>query len=288
MYTLFSIKYVFIVSMGIFEIGSTLCTFAWSSKQFILGRALAGLGAGGINSGTFIVLTYCFPKHKRPMIIGFFYGLSSVSFVGGPIIGGFLIDKFSWRVCFGVNLPLGLIASVLLAIFFHSPVENPDIQLPIKAKLGKMDLIGTFLLMPAITCLLLAMQWGGIRYGWSTPQIIILFVIFGILLAAFAYRQYRLGDKATLPPSILKKRSILAGCWFNACTNGTLAITEYYISIYFQSVRGFSASRSGLLGVPMIAGMCFAGLLASTGTTLIGYYTREFAVSHNYNKNADK
>ncbi len=100
-------------------------------------------------------------------------------------------------------------------------------------------------------------------------------MLFGALLAIFAYLQYRFQEAATLPPRILKKRSILAGSWFAACCSGTLAVTEYYISIYFQGVKGYSATKSGLLGIPMIIGLCIASLAGSAGTTFLGYYTRK-------------
>lgn len=79
-----------------------------------------------------------------------------------------------------------------------------------------------------------------------------------------------------LPPRVLKNRSVLAAAWFGACCEGTLTLIEYYITIYFQGVRGYPAFRSGYLLVPLIIGISLATLGAGFATTLVGYYTRKF------------
>ncbi len=199
----------------------------------------------------------------------------TLGLVSAPVIGGLLIDAFSWRACFGINLPLGVLCVALTAYGFHDPVPNPEMVLPFKEKLKRINPLGTLLVVPAISCLLMALQWGGTTYGWNDPRIIVMFILFGVLFSAFGYLQYRQGDNATLPLRILKQRSILAGMWYAGCCNGILAMTEYYISIYFQGVRGFTATKSGLLGLPMIAGFSVTLIAAAVGTTMIGYYFRK-------------
>ena len=117
----------------------------------------------------------------------------------------------------------------------------------------------------------MALQWGGIKYGWENARIIVLLVLFVAFLGIFGYIQYRSGDRAAIPIRILKQRSILAGALFHACCDGTLAVTENYLSIYFQGVRGFTAARSGLLGVPLVVGLMIGSPLAGFGITRIGY-----------------
>jgi hypothetical protein len=104
-----------------------------------------------------------------------------------------------------------------------------------------------------------------------------LFVLFTVLITAFGYVQYQQQDKAVLPPRIIKNRTVLASAIYACCTNGILAVTEYYIAIYFQGVRGYSAAESGLLVLPMIVGFSVTSMLAALGTTWIGYYTRKYA-----------
>ena len=191
------------------------------------------------------------------------------------MIGGVLIDAFNWRACFGLNVPLGVVCVVFTAFGFQDPNPNPDTLLPFKEKFKRIGILGTLIVVPAITCFLMGLQWGGVKYGWNDPRIIVLFVLFAGLFGGFGYLQYRQGESAILPPRIVRMRSILAAMWFSACCNGVLAVTEYYIAIYFQGVRGLSATKSGFLGLPMIAGLSVGAVAAGLGTTKIGYYFRE-------------
>ena len=190
----------------------------------------------------------------------------SIGLVTAPLIGGALIDAFSWRACFGINVPLGVLCVALTTYGFHDPIPNPDTALPLKEKLKLINPFSTLLVVPALTCFLMALQWGGAKYGWKDPRIIVMFVLFGVLFSLFGFLQYRQGHNATVPLRILKQRSILGAMWYNGCCNGILAMTEYYISIYFQGVKGFTATKSGLLGVPMIIGLAVAVMAAAAGT----------------------
>ena len=275
-------KSLFISGLVVFEAGSLLCTFAPGSKSFILGRAIAGLGSSAIGGGLLKLLGHCFPLSKQALMVGLVGGCQSIGLVSAPMIGGALIDAFNWRACFGINLPLGVLCVALTAYGFHDPVPNPDTALPLKEKLRRINLLDTLLAVPAITCFLMALQWGGAKYGWKDARIIVLFVLFGVLFSAFGYLQYRQGDNATIPPRILRQRSILGAMWYTGCCNGILAMTEYYISIYFQGVKGFTATKSGLLGSPMIIGLSVAGMAAAAGITIIGYYFRRSFVRHSF------
>jgi MFS family permease len=267
-------KPVFILGVAIFEIGSLLCTFAANSKMFILGRAVAGFGMSAVGGGFLKLLKHLFPLHKQAMMVSIVGGCQSVGLVSAPVIGGVLIDRFTWRACFGINIPLGILCIVLMAYGFEDPLPNTNADLPFKEKLKQLDLFSTLLGVPAIAFLLLALQWGGTTYGWNTPLIITFLVLGGCLILGFAYMQYRQGDKAMLPPRIAKQRSMIAGVWYAACCNGVLAVTEYYISIYYQGVRGYTATKSGLLGLPMTIVLSVSLLAAGMGTTLLGYYFR--------------
>lgn len=276
LYTLFDLKRLYITGVVVFEAGSLLCTVAPSSKVFILGRAVAGFGAAAISSGAGTIVPRCFPNEKRALMVGFLGFAQSFGLVGAPIIGGALVDAFTWRACFGINLPLGAIAILITAYGLEDPSPNPNLLLPLREKIKRLDLVGTALVVPSTVCLLMGLQWGGIKYGWSDWRIILLFVVFAVMVAGFGYVQHQQQEKALLPPRILKNRTVLASALFCACCNATLAVTEYYISIYFQGVRGYPATKSGLLGLPMLVGLAVALMFAALAVTWIGYYTRKF------------
>lgn len=270
-YTFINTKPLLVFSIAVYELGNTMCTFAPTSKIFIVGRAIAGFGCAGTIGGMFTIMTQAFPLRKRPFIGGILAGVETAACLSAPLIGGALIDGWTWRACYGINIPLGLAGLLVIAIYLDVP-HNPNFDLPWKQKIAKLDVFGTVVFVPAMTCFLLALQWGGMEYGWSNSKVIAVFVVFGVLMALFVWSQYRYQTNATLPIRILSNRSILAGAWFAACANATIALIEYYMSIYFQGVRGYTAIQSGLYVLPMIIGMCVAAISFGAATSWIGYY----------------
>jgi MFS family permease len=190
LYTLFPTKPIFILGLTLFSLGSLLCTFAPSSKIFVLGRALAGMGSSSVNAGTMLVLKRSFPLGRPAMWSGVVNGCQSVGLVIAPMVGGALLDRFGWRACFGVNLPLGVVCIGLTFYRFEAPramMEDAVMSLSLKEKLKRIDVFGSALIVPAITCGLMGLQWGGVMYGWKDWRIILLFSLFATLLLAFGY-----------------------------------------------------------------------------------------------------
>lgn len=274
-YTVYSVKWVYLISLINFELGSLLCTVAPTSSAFIVGRAIAGIGNSGLFNGMNLNITHSFPNHKRPLWLGIINGVFMMSMVSAPLVGGALIDAWTWRLCFGINLPLGVLAIALTWYGYQDPIDNPDTKLPHKEKMKRLDPLGTLVMVPAITCLLIALQWGGTRYGWGNVIIIVLLVAAALLLALFAWLQHKGQEKAVLPPRIAKNRSILAGAWYNVCINGTLSVVEQYLSIYFQAVKGYTPTKAGIMGVPLIIGMAIGGPVGGAAISWLGYYSRK-------------
>lgn len=120
-YTFFSIKWVYLVAIAIFELGSLICGVAPTSTALIVGRAVAGVGSAGIFSGALIIVAYSVPLAKRPMYTGFIGAMYGIASVAGPLLGGVFTDKATWRWCFFINLPLGVITMVVIVFFFKAP-----------------------------------------------------------------------------------------------------------------------------------------------------------------------
>ncbi|KAJ5440981.1 Major facilitator superfamily domain general substrate transporter [Penicillium cf. griseofulvum] len=109
-------------------------------------------------------------------------------------------------------------------------------------------------------------------YPWSDGKVIALFVVFGVLLAAFVFNQYRRGESAALPFRIIKSRSVIAGFIFTTCTNSMTNVLEWYLSTYYQVVRSRTPSKSGYLMIPILVGMMLGLFLQGIGTTTFSYY----------------
>jgi MFS family permease len=188
LYQVFSIKAVFLGSIVLFEAGSAICGAAPNSIAFILGRAIAGVGSGGITSGIvsfpclsttsliatnertspqIVIITYAVPLQKRPKYQGFFGAVFGISSTIGPLIGGAFTSNVTWRWCFYINLPLGAVVFLFVLLLLHIP-PRPKEALPMKEKIQQLNVLGLLALFPGVVCLCLALQWGGTAYPVST------------------------------------------------------------------------------------------------------------------------
>ena len=159
-YTYFNIKWTYITALLIFELGSIVCAAAKNSVMLIVGRAIAGAGAAALFSGGMTIVGFSVALRKRALYISLLSSMFGISSVVGPILGGVLTDRASWRWCFWINLPFGGVALLTVFLFFKNP-ERAHTGMTLKQKINQIDIGGAFLLICGIVCLLLALQWGG-------------------------------------------------------------------------------------------------------------------------------
>ncbi|CAG8218120.1 unnamed protein product [Penicillium salamii] len=278
LYCMLPMKNVFIVSLGIFMVGSVLCAVASTSAAFIVGRAIAGLGGAGIVNGANIMISHVAPLRYRPMLLGLAGGVECMAIAVGPIIAGAITTYSTWRVCFYINIPVSVIAIVVAvtcvshAELAREPTEATQFG-DIFEFFQKIDVPGIMILIPMVVCLLLGLQWGGSTYAWKSAPVIVTLVAAAVLLGIFGIQQQRKGPLATVQPGMLRYRSVTLGACMSFCNAAALYIVGYYLLLWYQTVLSFSVFKSGIYDLAYDLGFVLSILSAGFITSWIGYYT---------------
>ncbi|KUM65955.1 hypothetical protein ACN42_g1161 [Penicillium freii] len=265
----FPLRWVYIIFFSIFMIGSLICGFAPNSNSFIVGRAVAGIGASGVASGGFIIVLTVASDKAKPLLMGICSSCFAMGLILAPVIGGAFTQKATWRWCFWVNLPPGAVTLVAMLLFFKPPSVQRDrtaLDSTALQRIKNLDLIGCAIFIPAIFMLLLAMMWGGTEKSWGSATIIGLFVGSGVTLILFVIWEHFQGDDAMIPGNLITRRTVAFSVLFSFCHFGSLGILNYYLPEWFQAVEGVSPLESGtrvLASVlAQIVGTLSSGILA--------------------------
>lgn len=271
LYDSFSVKLIYLVAVFVFEVGSLVCAVSPSSTAFIVGRAVAGMGTAGLFSGSIVILAYTLPLRQRPLAFGLIGGMWGIASVAGPLLGGAFTDHVTWRWCFYVNLPIGGAAMVAIFCLLHIKGQK-NRNLGFWDKMKRLDLLGTAILIPAVICLLLALQWGGTEYAWSNSRIIGLFVGFGAMILLFVGVQIWKGDGGTLPPRLFKNRNVLCAMLFSGFFGSAFFPLIYYLSLYFQAIQGNDAVEAGIKILPLLISTVLTSVLSGALISVVGRY----------------
>ncbi|PHH90385.1 hypothetical protein CDD83_3835 [Cordyceps sp. RAO-2017] len=274
LYSLFSIKLVYLAAIAIFEAGTLICTLANNSVTLIIGRAVAGLGAAGIFSGGILITTKIIPLARRAVYLGVMSGAFGLAAIVGPFLGGVLADRATWRWCFGINLPLGAVTVVLCVLFVHTPVDPSLRSVRMASKMKQLDIPGIVCMVASSICLLMALQSGGSMWPWSDRRIIALLIFSAVLAVFFVLVQTTsiAGEARTIPPSLSRNRDVWLAAGYAMCTTGGVYVPVLYLPVWFQTVRGQSALVAGAMLTPLIASYVACSVVAGALTTMTGYY----------------
>ncbi len=246
-------KWLFVAAIVLFLVGSVMGGLSDSMGTLIAGRAVQGLGGGGLMILALAIIADVVPARQRGKYQGIMGAVFAVSSVAGPLLGGYFTDGPGWRWAFWMNLPLGILA-ILSAVYFLKLPKREYVKL-------KIDLAGMVVLALAATGLVLFTTWGGSTYAWDSPTIIGL--IAGTVLAAVVFVLIeRRAAEPVIPLALFKNRNFnlttASGLIIGVAMFGALA----YMPTYLQMVTGVGATDAGLLMIPMMGAL----LISSVGS----------------------
>lgn len=259
---LYGRKRVLQVGLVIFLIGSALCGQANSMTELIAFRAIQGLGGGGLMVSAQAAIGDVVSPRQRGRYSGLFGAVFGVATVIGPLIGGFLTGQVSWRWIFYVNLPVGLIAAVVLARTLPAATERRSHQI---------DYLGTGLLGAGLIALVLLTTLGGHQYAWGSATIIGLGVLTVIALTLFAFAERRAAEPI-LPPELWRNRVFVVTSAIGFIVGFALFGSTTYLPLFQQVVRGLTPTESGLALLPLMGGLLVASIGSGQVISRTGRY----------------
>jgi MFS family permease len=254
-----------LISITVFILGSAACALAPTIGALIAARALQGIGGGGLLPLAQTVIADLLSPRERPMIQAYSSTMFMAACILGPVLGGVLTDYVHWSLIFWINLPLGLIALVT--------TDRALRRLPRNERPHKLDFIGAGLMVMAALALLLALTWGGKRYGWGSPPILGLIAGSVVLWLAFGWRLLR-APEPFLPLAMVRQPvvgAIVAAGFFGV---GTIIGLSICIPLYIELVLGESASASGMALIAFMCGTTAGSMVAGRLLSRLDHYKR--------------
>ncbi|MEJ5914741.1 MDR family MFS transporter [Pseudokineococcus sp. 1T1Z-3] len=258
----------YLLAIAVFVVGSALCGTATSMYELAGFRALQGVGAGGLMSLALAIIADIVPPRQRSRYQGYFMAVFGTSSVLGPVIGGFLAGRgellgvAGWRWIFWVNVPLGLLAFLVVFRVLHLPHERRQHRIDV---LGALALVLT--LVPA---LLVAEQ--GRTWGWASTAALVCYALSVAGLVAFVVVERKMGDDALLPLALFANRTFLVGGVGSVLVGMAMFGGLLLLPQYLQVVGGSSPTEAGLQMVPLVLGIMAGAMGAGVVISRTGRY----------------
>jgi EmrB/QacA subfamily drug resistance transporter len=255
-------KPTFLAAILIFLAGSLLSGLSQSMGQLIGFRALQGIGAGGLMVGAQAIIADVVPPRDRGRYMGLIGSVFAIASVAGPLLGGFFVEAISWRWVFYVNIPLGLIAVVVVIWKLHLHVPTHRHQI---------DYLGAALLTAGVSALILVTTWGGNEYRWGSGTIIGMSLVSAVLLIAFVFVERRAAEPI-IPLKLFRSSVFRIASSLGFLIGLAMFGAIIFIPLFLQLVYGVSPTSSGLRMLPLMAGLLGASILSGRAISRIGRY----------------
>jgi EmrB/QacA subfamily drug resistance transporter len=258
---LFNRKLLIQLALAVFVVGSALAGLSQNTDTLIVFRVLQGLGAGGLAALSQIIMADIISPRDRGRYAGLFGGVMAVGTVGGPLLGGLVTDAFGWRWNFFIALPIAIVAIVLLQITLHLP-KHPKRKVHI-------DYLGAVLIAGGVSLLLIWVSQAGNQFEWASTQSFVMVAGAAVLLVLAVIVEFR-AKEPIIPLSMFKNRTFALAVIASISVGVAMFGTSVFLAQYMQLARGATPTQSGLLTIPMMAGLLgasivFGGIISRTG-----------------------
>ncbi|CCB76286.1 MULTISPECIES: MDR family MFS transporter [Streptomycetaceae] len=253
---------VFLFSIGTFLAGSLLAGMAQNMTELIATRGIQGVGGGGLITLALTIVSDVVPPRERGRYQGLFGAVFGISSIAGPLLGGYFAQS-DWRLIFYLNIPLGLVAAAFAWRLLT--------WVPHRRRSHRVDYLGAFLLVAAVSCLLLATSWGGQEYPWGSAPVVALFAAGAVLAVVFVLAETRAAEPI-LPLRLFTLRTVTLACLATFVLGCALFGSIIYVPMYLQVVKGASPTASGLQMLPMMGGMIVTSTLSGRLISRVGRY----------------
>ena len=256
-------KPVFLFGITLFVIGSSLCGLAQNMVELILFRVIQGLGSGAVQPVAITIIADLYTLQKRAKMLGLNSGFWGVASVIAPLLGGFIVQHLSWHWVFYINVPIGIIAFLLVVFCLKEPKHNAK---------SKLDLQGTIWLVILLLALMFFLQDLGEVTNFVIMAILAALVIVSVIMF---FRSEKRAEDPIMPLSMLKDREFLALNLITLLISGVVIGFEFYIPTWMQGINGTSASIAGFAVTP-------SSLMWIVGSFLIGGMLGRWGIKKTY------